>query len=265
VRAFLFPHQIVAPEIVYIAAVHRDEDSACAAFEQWIGPLDVGTIAYHHHKPIGLITARFDHHLDRFPSGGVLRNVARQGRLRAHANLDALRRLLAQDGVGAIGLVAMGGLRERLLAPAGVAGDVDALEFYVPFARWQAALETLAAAGWHPVSPPQSARGRHAMVAHLRQVTAQTPMRLLGFGAMPVGLLPVAGHDGLQVMSDAAHIGFVQSRRASLLLRRDQALFDIFVARHRAGSAGQGGVIDIAHLPWMFRRRAARILGLPER
>jgi hypothetical protein len=255
VRAFLFPHRLVAPKPVYLAALHSEEAVAFAAFESWAKGLDVEQITYPAHKLIGLIAARFGGHLGRFQHGGVLQNIARQGRLRAHAQLAVLRGLLGTDAVGGIGLVAIGGLRERLVAVPEIAGDVDNLELCLPLAKWDQGLAALAAAGWQ--AKVQRPRARNALVGQLHHPSAAMPIRLTGLPIADGDLRPLSDHAGLSIMSDGAHVAFLRSRSASLLLRRDQGLFDVFTARMSGGIPG----IVTGDLPWLFRRTARQVLG----
>ncbi len=260
-RAFLWPHRLMAPVAVYTAALHHDDKTARAAFERWAETLVLDQISYHQHKPIGLIAGRFAADLDRFQHGGVLRNIARQGRLRTHAQMALLDRLLHADGVEAVQLIAIGALRERLLAAPAVASDLDLLELCMPLSDWRTGLARLAAAGWHARTAPVRARGRQALITQICHDSCASPVRVLGLPITQAALVWRPESGGLGLMSASAHQAFMRSRAASLLVRRDQALFDIFHTRHAAPDAGLGPAMAVSDLPWPFRRKAARVLG----
>jgi hypothetical protein len=167
--------------------------------------------------------------------------------------------------VGGIGLIAIGALREHLLAPADRVSDLDRLELCLPLSAWTAGLAVLGGAGWLPKATPHRARGRNALMAELWHAGGSGPVRLLGLpvaGAATVTVpAPAPGYVGLQVLADTAHGRFLGSRGGSLLLRRDQGVFDIFCAAGAAAQAHGRAAVTIADLPWWFRGKAAAVLG----
>ena len=265
-QAFLFPHRLMAPKELYIAALHRDAAVARAAFMAWAGvgagALDLEKVSYHQHKLVSLIVRRFACDLDLLAQAGVLHNIARQGRFRAHAQLALLRAVLQADGMGGTGLIAIGALREHLLAPADRVSDLDRLELCLPLSTWAAGLAVLGDAGWQPKAPPHRAWGRNALIAEVWHAGGSGPVRLLGLPVKAGVTVPVQGYAGLQVLADGAHGRFLGTRAVSLLLRRDQGVFDIFCAAGAAAQAGGQAAVTIADLPWWFRGKASAVLGL---
>ena len=260
-RAFLVPHRLLAPKGLYVAALHCDDAVARAAFVTWLDRLNADAVPYLQHKVIGLIAARFEADIAAHRQGGVIQNIARQGRLRGHANLAILRKTLRHKAVAGLGLVAFGELREWLVSPPDLPRDCDVLELAGDRGGWTAAIGALTDAVWAIRSVRRMTLPGRTPVAILGQPASPLTLRLLGVGVAPADQTAFAGYPGLSGMTEAAHIGFMGSRRSCLLRRRDQFLFDIHRARQMAKAAGTDSTLTTRHLPWMFRPVGAEVLG----
>ena len=260
-RAYLLPHRLLAPKGLYVAALHCDDVVARAACARWLERLDVDALAYLQRKLIGMIAHRFEADIAAHSQGGVIRNIARQGRLRGHANLGNLRKTLTHPSVAGLGLVAVGELRDWLLSPTDCPGDCDMLELVVDQGGWTTATAALIDAGWVISVPQRRVLDYPRSVALFSQPAGPATLRLTGLALAPADKSPIVGYGGLHAMTDAAHVAFMQSRQSSLLRRRDQVLFAIHCGRQMAKATGRASGIEPRHLPWMFRATGSRILG----
>ncbi len=260
-RAYLFPHRLLAPKGLYVAALHCNDAVARAACANWLDRLDVGAVPYLQHKLIGMIANRFAADIAAHTHGGVIRNIARQGRLRGHANLGNLRKMLMDPAVAGLGLVAVGELRDWVLSAPDCPGDCDVLELAVDQGGWTKATSALLNAGWVISAPQHRLFDYPRSVVLFGQPAGPATLRLSALALARAQTCPIVGYPGLNVMTMAAHTGFLQSRKASLLRRRDQVLFTIHCARQMAKATGGAIDMETRHLPWMFRTTGRQILG----
>lgn len=247
-RAFLSPHQLLSAPELYRAALHRDPAMAQASWRSWLAGFDAEALTFHDHKSIGIAVAR--HGPD---APGVVTNVARQSRLRAHASDQLLRDVLTL--FPDIRFLALGETRGRLHPEMDPIDVMDTVELAVPIARFDDVVTGVSKLSLTPVRAPRRAPLRGARIAVCRVASSPLQMRLIGLDRCfdPQGA--VASFPGLFVATPDAHSRFVTGRMASLLSRRDQVFFDIYQSR----TAGQP--IALSRLSGRARRQAEDILG----
>jgi hypothetical protein len=246
---------------LYIAAMHRDKTKASAAFLKWLNRFSPENIEYSQHKLIGLLNIRFANEIAEHIHAGVIQNIARQGRLRAHANLGILRQTLSSLDLASYGLVALGEVRECLMSAPSQLGDCDSLELAVEQSDRDATVECLESAGWEIQNAPSEPHGRHVIVVNLMNKSSKASLRIFGVLNLVKDKIQFTNYKGLGVMSDHRHITFMQSPAACLLGRRDQFLFDIYRSRQTSGSSEYVSRLQISDLPWLSRLIGKRILG----
>ena len=251
-HAFFFPHQLLAPINLYISALHRNPLTAHAAFETWINQLDIGKIDFVQHKLIGLVAARHANALVDHNHAGVLLNIRRHGRLRAHSNLSILRNFLNTPGVSDLGLIAIGEIRECLFAGLSDIGDLDTFELAISATQLNAALEGLPIAGWEIQHPPIRPRGRNVSLINFYNPLLKVFLKIIAIDHPSTDNQPFTNYKGISVLTDASHSSFMRSRAAGLLARRDQFLFDIYRARQTLHASDHLSHLGINNLPWLF-------------
>ncbi len=254
-RAFLYPHTLLAGQAAYVAALHRDNRLARHALRDWLSICDPESLKFAEHKLIGTSVDRFPDLLSGSPKGGVFANVARQARLRAHYAERSLNTLFQVPPLSDFEFIAVGETHERLVLADGMQSQMEALEFAVNDRQLERILQSLKAVGFTPAFPPRRAWGRRARLAFLTSSASTLGIRLLSLEDPPHS---ETGVGGIGRMSADAHARFMRSRLVSLLGRRDQVLFDIWHLRHDGSST-----LDLIRrlVPPYFRRTAAAVLG----
>ena len=260
-RAALFPYRLLAPLNLYIAALHRDKTTAQAAFIKWLNQFAVEHIDFHQHKLIGLLNFRFANEIADSIHAGVIQNNGRQGRLRAHANLGELRQALSAPGIARYELVALGEVRECLLADPAELGDCDSLELAIEQTDREAAVECFQSVGWEIQNAPSASLGQHPIVVNLLKHQSKVSLRIFGVSNLCQEKAHFKHYKGLGVMTKTGHAAFMRSSAASLLTRRDQIFFDIYRDRLSHSAANGVGGLEVKDLPLLFRLVGKRILG----
>ncbi len=260
-RAVLFPYRLLAPLNLYIAALHRDKTTAQAAFIKWLNQFSAEQIDFHQHKLIGLLNFRFANEIADSIHAGVIQNIGRQGRLRAHANLGELRQALSAPGIARYDLVALGEVRECLLADPAELGDCDSLELAIEQTDREAAVECFQSVGWEIQNAPSASLGQHPIVVNLLKHQSKVSLRIFGVSNLCQEKAHFKHYKGLGVMTKTGHAAFMRSSAASLLTRRDQIFFDIYRDRLSHSAASGVGGLEVKDLPLLFRLVGKRILG----
>ena len=260
-RAALFPYRLLAPLNLYIAALHRDKTTAQAAFIKWLDQFAVEHIDFDQHKLIGLLSLRFADEIADSIHAGVIQNIGRQGRLRAHANLGELRQALSAPGIARYELVALGEVRECLLADTAELGDCDSLELAIEQSNRDAAVECFQSVGWEIQNAPSASLGQHPIVVNLLKHQSKVSLRIFGVSNLCQEKAHFKHYKGLGVMTKTGHAAFMRSSAASLLTRRDQIFFDIYRDRLSHSAASGVGGLEVKDLPLLFRLVGKRILG----
>jgi hypothetical protein len=260
-RAVLFPYRLLAPLNLYIAALHRDKTTAQTAFIKWLNQFATEHIAFDQHKLIGLLSLRFADEIADSIHAGVIQNIGRQGRLRAHANLGELRQALSVPGIARYDLVALGEIRECLLADPAELGDCDSLELAIEQSDRDAAVECFQSVGWEIQNATSASLGRQAIVVNLLKKQSKVSLRIFGVSNLCQDKVQFKHYKGLGMMTKTGHAAFMRSSAASLLTRRDQILFDIYRDRLSRSAANGVSGLEVNDLPLLFRFVGKKILG----
>ncbi|HMS25919.1 MAG TPA: hypothetical protein PKC80_00895 [Burkholderiaceae bacterium] len=260
-RAALFPYRLLAPLNLYIAALHQDNTVARAAFFKWLRQFSAEQIDFQQHKLISLLGLRFTNEIADSIHAGIIQNIGRQGRLRAHANLGELRQALTAPGLEQYDLIALGEIRECLLSDPAELGDCDSLELAIEQSDRDAAVECFQSVGWEIQNVPITSHGQQAIVVNLLKHGSKASLRIFGVSNLSQDKAQFKHYKALGVMTKTGHAAFMRSSAASLLSRRDQILFDIYRARlSRTAAHGVSG-IEVNDLPLLFRWVGKKILG----
>ena len=190
-----------------------------------------------------------------------MKNIRRQGRLRAHANLGILREAMSVPGLAQHGLIALGEVRECLISNHTDLGDCDSIELAVEQSNRDACLECLKSAGWEIQNAPSATPDRQVIVVNLLNHRAKVSLRLFGVPNLSQAKAQFIYYKGLGVMTCQGHAEFMRSKAARLLTRRDQFLFDIYRTRLSSASTDDQYGLDVSDLPLVFRLKGRKILG----
>lgn len=210
----------------YVAALSPGDKIAASAFDSWTAGLDPEEIDFPQHKLISIAYDRFGDQLAGRPLDGVFRNIQRQARLRAHVNFAAMSQLLGDELLKPFTIIAIGETRERLAAGEKAVSGFDMVEWAVPMADFADLVHVLERSGLKPMQSPRPAIARGAVITRM-QGQLKTVFRIVGLSSSPTELEQSEGHENLFVMAPSAYWSFMTTRRASLIVRRDQILFDL--------------------------------------
>lgn len=249
-RAFLAPHMLLTAPVAYAAALHSDKATAENALNRWIEALDPEQMEFAQHKLAGIALIRHRDRLAPHPLFGLLQNIQRQARLRAHLAERHLRAIV--DGAE-VPVVALGESHERLVLCPDRTSDLDHPALGLRLQDLADLTSRAEAQGYRMTAGPRRAPLRGVVTVLFSHTKAPLCLRLLAFDRLPPLAGPIAGLEPLQALTPQAHVRFICSRQAGILTRRDQIVFDFF--RCRALGADQP-------LTWRNPPRFARgILG----
>lgn len=253
-KTYLFPHRLLTDQNVYIAALNCDPQKAHAAFHHWVGTLDPDTITYAQHKLVGYIADRFSNALTTSPLRGVFQNIQRHTRLRSHAYVFAMTDLLGMPQLDTFDIVAVGGTRAMLHAEPDLNCTFDGVEWAVSKERFFDFLVALKAAGLTHTGTVRHAIGREAISTTFEGKT-KTQFRILGLDTLPSTIQISRAFPKLFEFDEQAHNTYVGSKKASLTLRRDQFVFDLYQTRSKNISS------HLSAYPRRVRALAIKVLG----
>lgn len=256
-RAFLAPQALLTSEERYVSALHSGS-VARSALQKWLSRFDPELLPFREHKLVGIAATRFPEDFARATCAGVLANVARQARLRAHASFSQLAWLLERDEFANTLVVAVGETHERVALGRKADSHLETLELAVRDRDLDDFLVALRSSGFVSDHPPRRAWGRRARVCLSRSASTGLLVRTLGLAVLPEIGDQCEDIARLRVMTPRGHARFMRSRLSGLLARRDQVVFDLYWLRAAGGDIGE--LVPRLVRP-LFRRQALAVLG----
>lgn len=224
-RSFFVPRKLLASKTIYIAALHRDQNQAREAFYQWIEGCEPDDITYPEHRLIARICNRFERDVERCSLSGVLQNIGRHCRLRAHVNFGFMNRLLIKPEFTDLNIFALGSTDHALRFGSDTPQDLDLIEWGTDKEGLQRMEGMLSQ--WGLVK-----RGRFRNIpfqrASIQSFTGENNcvVRVVGFSDVHELERPANRVGNISIMTSDAHLAFLLSRQSGLLARRDQFVFD---------------------------------------
>jgi hypothetical protein len=238
-RAFLQPNVLLADRAHYKAALQLDAKTARECFDDWLQSFDTEKVIFHEHKLLAIAANRFPDLVARGDHRGVLANIIRQAKLRAHVASAELSRLMSAPGVARFTLVAIGETHQRVLLGNTDGAHMENIELAVQRDDLPAVVEVLNALGYRLNRPVRQSLWPSPLLATLLSTSYPTlTLRLVGLRKLPDHTPASPEQQGACMMTTEGYRDFMSTRNVRLLRRRDQVVFDIAQAISTAGSIG---------------------------
>lgn len=254
---YLRPHRLQGNRQLYLAALNCDSLKARECFVLWRENLDPGTLNYLEHKLVGIAAARHLATCERNKFDGILSNIQRQNNLRAHSAHHSLETLLT--ALKPIQFQALGETLEYLKKQSREALTLDHLELAVTEADFLNVVKVLPDLGYEPVSAIRSARLRAKFVGVFRHRTFPHQLRIQSLHGVQSTQTVNSHYENLVYPDYCFWTRFYQSRRSSLLARRDQILFDVCILNEELTDVEFSKLVS--GLPLWPRKMVRSILG----
>lgn len=227
-RAYLQPNVLLADQIYYKAALHRDDETARAYFDLWLDRFDAEKVVFNEHKLLAIAAGRFPDMAARNAHSGVIANITRQANLRAHVANAEFTRLTSTPSIRRFTLVPVGETHHRLKLAGTDQAHMESIELAVKYTDLRAIVVALCGVGYELICPIKQAPWQPDCLAILKSSTYSTlSVRLVGLRKLPEHI-PAADNVQLgSIMTAAGYREFMSSRHVRLLRRRDQLVFDM--------------------------------------